>query len=134
MQSSEQLPGIASFWRSILGAAVKEAPAEVTVSFAWQAEHEQQPQQLIFAVPAGCEGLPVAYSGWHLALYIRDFEATCQRALAAGLVFDNARFSDRGGSLELALQHAQFRTLCMGAAGPECELEIRSMLHPACPL
>jgi hypothetical protein len=76
----------------------------------------------------------VAYSGWHLAIYIKDFEATFQRALAAGLVFDNARFSDRGGTLELALQHAQFRTLHMGAGGQECELEIRSVRHPAYPL
>lgn len=87
-----------------------------------------------------------AYDGHHIALYVRDFVGTFERALAAQVVFDNARYSDRGGTLELALENRQFRTLCMhpattvppGACSSDrcfqLELEVRSFDHPACPL
>ena len=88
-----------------------------------------------------------AYDGHHIALYVRDFVGTFERALAAQVLFDNARYSDRGGTLELALENRQFRTLCMHPATTtvptgvcssdrcfQLELEVRAFDHPACPL
>ena len=88
-----------------------------------------------------------AYDGHHIALYVRDFVGTFERALAAQVHFDNARYSDRGGTLELALENRQFRTLCMHPATTtvptgvcssdrcfQLELEVRAFDHPACPL
>lgn len=84
-----------------------------------------------------------AYDGHHVAIYVRDFRQTFVRALEAGVVYDNPRYSDRGGTFDLALANKQFRTLCMhpcapGACGPshcfQLELEVRTLDHPACPL
>jgi hypothetical protein len=68
---------------------------------------------------------------WHLALYLEDWQGALERASAAGLAFDNARFSDR---LADAAANHQFRTLFLGAGGPCLELEIRGRRHASCPL
>jgi hypothetical protein len=86
VSSAQQLPGIASFWRDVMGAVVEELPEAdgdgscgsgpaVQVHFAGS----PSPQSLLFVAPLSTEGEAVSYDGYHLALYVRDFEATFQR-------------------------------------------------------
>ena len=55
------------------------------------------------------------YDGWHIALYLRDWEGAYRRAAQAGLLYENKRFSDRCATWEEACANWQFRTLAMVA-------------------
>ena len=146
------LPHIASFFRDTLGARVsgaESAEGQVIVHFDGDcadaeagvqvhADDARDSQRLVFnAVAIDDPSAPplLPYDGWHIALYLHDFEGAWARVAAAGLLFDNPRFSDRVGTLEQARLYAQFRTLMLGArSGVALELEIRSRAHPSCPL
>ncbi len=139
--SEIQVHQIAAFWAHIIGARVDKCErAGSTSARVWfdGAEPELRGAQWLLFQSGP---LPrSAYDGHHICFYVRDFQATFDRASAAGLVFDNTRFSDRGGTWEQALGNQQFRTLVMSMSKEseiepfELELEIRSLAHPACPL
>lgn len=127
---ASELPSISDFFARVLGAdvALTEDKTLLTV-FADAPGLRQRLEFSAVEVPP-----PLVADTWHLALYIDDFLGAFDRALADGLVFDNPRFSDRGGTRELAASNSQFRTLLLGQGGRQLELEIRSNAHPSCPL
>lgn len=136
-----QLHEVSAFWTDIMGARVELSDRVARAWFDGASPELRGCQRIVFR---GVDRARQPYDGHHLAVYVGDFKATFDRAASAGLVFDNPRFSDRGGTWELACLHHQFRTLLMrSATGPErdrdldpfqLELEIRSLTHPACPL
>lgn len=127
---ASELPGIADFFARVLGAEVALADDKSLLTVFADAPGQRQRLEFITV-----DNPPPHDSGtWHLALYIDDFLSAFDRALADGLIFDNPRFSDRGGTRELAAENAQFRTLHLGKGGRQLELEIRSNTHPSCPL
>lgn len=132
------LAGVAAFWSDVMRARVERCAASGNASAAGAdddvvvvSDSPDGPQRIVF-----CGGLRAGApeAGWHVALYTNDFRGVFDRALAAGLVWDNVRFSDRGGTWELATENRQFRTKHLGAGGPVLELEIRDLTHPSCPL
>ena len=143
-----ELKAVADFWRDIIGARVDESVAGRVRVLAdgWAASEDaggaapgasdslRGGQWLDFF--ASDDSTQLSENTWHAAIYLRDFAGAWQRAHAAGLLFDNARFSDRVGTWAQAQEHAQFRTLRMQKDGGTMlmELEIRSTSHPACPL
>ena len=121
---------VRAFWRDVLGARVEEGVEGRVRIFIGEGPCAQH-LDLYPPTP----GAPTNRTpGYHLAIYISDYEATFERALRAGLVWDNPRFSDRGGTLELALANHQFRTRTLGVGGPILELEIRAITHPSWPM
>ena len=132
------LPHVAAFFSAVLGARVEQRSGAVLVACDGVAVASHGRQALLFTAAEAEEGggaplLP--YDGWHAALYLRDFRGAWEAARAAGLLYDNPRFSDRCGTWEQAVEHAQFRTRLLGeASGAACELELRSLAHPHCPL
>lgn len=132
-ENTIELSAIASFWRDILHARVEEFTDRIRVYADSQSSDTLEQQQYLEFIITNDISNENVYTGWHIALYLQDFESTFLRALEKNLIYDNPRFSDRGGTLELARLNNQFRTLIMGKQF-QLELEIRSLLHSSCPL
>ncbi len=146
-------PALARFWGDVLGAGVSAREGAVRVHAATAAP---LPQHIDFVEQ---EGGGVPWDGHHVCLYVTDFEGAYRRCEAEGVLFDPGRFSDRGGTWELAQVHEQFRVLHVppaagGTAGAfwqlglaqavvgqgagvapayTLELEVRSVRHPSFP-
>lgn len=140
------IPTIATFWSDIIQVDIILAKNRVSiaggpegydqvVSFFCDAAPEQSlsgdSAAKMAATLPHAPGPSGGGNAWHLALYLEDWQGALERASAAGLTFDNARFSDR---LADAATNYQFRTLFLGTGGPCLELEIRSRCHESCPL
>ena len=135
------LPHIAAFFTGVLGARVEVEQGLAVTAFCdgLQLEAHGRQRLLFTALEGEAAGggapPPLPYDGWHAAIYLRDFQGAFEAARAAGLLYDNPRFSDRCGTWAQAQEHHQFRTLALGQAqGCALELEIRSLSHPHCPL
>lgn len=132
---------IASFWREFIGARVElthaaadahtidrvvvhfdgaRDPADSTCALSADANAAHSTQTVEFVAPhlLGEPGAPLLpYDGHHLALYLRDWKGAYDRAAAAGLLYQNLRFSDRCATWDQAQECQQFRTLAMCAPG-----------------
>jgi len=127
------IPKIQSFFENVLGARTERRVGRLRVMVDGVSASARGSQYIEFiAVPEGYTFLP--YSGWHAAIYLRDFAGAWDAAKRGGWLYDNPRFSDRVGTWEQALHHGQFRTLALGDSGVDLELEIRSVGHSHCPL
>jgi len=140
----KSLESIASFWKNSLHCDNVEIVAgSVVVQL-------NDSQQIIFEAREDIED----YDGHHLCLYLPKYEEAYRACEKLGIIYDPGRFSDRGGSWELAQEHKQFRVLhwpMITSAGyahlgilqqlrPEdddpsytLELELRSLDHPSFP-
>lgn len=161
--------GVAGFWRDTLACG----PRAVTLSEAGgdglrsvrvrigplgSATTGFPTQWLLFCESDDSSVCP-PWDGHHLALYLSDFQGAYRGVEAQGCVYDPGRFTDRGGTWELAQEFCQFRAVHVprvpggvldygltqvlpageeGGAPPpvlySLELELRSLQHPACPL
>jgi hypothetical protein len=145
VESKEVLPAIASFCREMLKAHVVEEEYLVKV--------KTGPDQcILFQFQTEEEADPRPYSGYHICIYINDWEECYKRFEKGKLLFLNHAFDDKCSTLEGLLvcfivanccfscfaearKYQQFRVVNVpdkmtGKIVFQLELEIRSTFHP----
>lgn len=129
---SASLIHLERFWREMLRANVSHSVNDEKQSVVVV---DVGPGQTIefFAVAESTEN--VVYSGYHICIYIQDWEDSYLRFQKAGLLFVDHRFSDKFSTLEEARESNQFRACIVpdtdGKVVYRLELEIRSLKHPS---
>ncbi len=121
------LPAIRAFWTTMLKARAEQKEKLLIV-------HVGPGQSIEFEGVEDGIALDQTYSGYHICIYIKDWEAAYCRFLERNLLFLDHSFDDKFSTLEQARLAQQFRakdvTVKEKVVVFELELEIRSMSHP----